>query len=154
MKAMEEILKNTVINILTWEAKQILKKYKPKIVAVTGSVGKTSTKDAIALVLESGFKKVGKSEKSYNSELGVPLAIIGAKSGWNSALKWLEVIWKGARLIVERNSYPEFLVLEIGADRPGDIKKIRSWLTPDVAVVTALADTPVHVEFFQSPEEV
>jgi len=45
-------------------------------------------------------------------------------------------------------------VLEVGADRPGDIKKIREWLKPNVAVITALAETPVHVEFFESPEEV
>ena len=150
---MREFLKKIVISILTWEAKLILKKYKPKIVAITGSVGKTSTKDAVAKVLESRFR-VRKSQKSYNSELGVPLAIIGAETGWNSILKWLEAIWQGFRVIVRRVPYPEILVLEVGADRPGDIKAIRSWIEPEVAIVTALAETPVHVEFFSGPEEV
>ena len=156
---MREFLKKLVIFILTWEAKLILKKYKPKIVAITGSVGKTSTKDAIAKVLESKFR-VRKSQKSYNSELGVPLAVIGAQSGWGSPLKWLEAIWEGLKLAVfgsrtSRGKYdfPEVLVLEVGADRPGDIRAIRSWLEPDIAVVTALADVPVHIEFFKSPEE-
>lgn len=150
---MREFLKKLVIFVLTFEAKLILKKYKPKIVAITGSVGKTSTKDAVAKVLEAKFR-VRKSQKSYNSELGVPLAIIGAETGWNSILKWLEAIWQGFRVIVRRVPYPEILVLEVGADRPGDIKAIRSWIEPDVAIVTALAETPVHVEFFSSPEEI
>ncbi|MDP3785032.1 MAG: UDP-N-acetylmuramoyl-tripeptide--D-alanyl-D-alanine ligase [bacterium] len=150
---MREFLKKTVIAVLTWEAKLILKKYRPKIVAITGSVGKTSTKDAVAKVLEARFR-TRKSEKSYNSEFGVPLAIIGAKTGWDSALKWLEAIWQGLTAIVSKEKYPEILVLEVGADRPGDIKKIRAWLKPDVAIITALAEIPVHVEFFTGPEEV
>ncbi|KKT78761.1 MAG: UDP-N-acetylmuramoyl-tripeptide-D-alanyl-D-alanine ligase [Candidatus Giovannonibacteria bacterium GW2011_GWC2_44_8] len=150
---MREILKKIVVFVLTWEARLILKKYKAKIVAVTGSVGKTSTKDAIAKVLEKKFR-VRKSKKSYNSELGVPLAIIGAESGWNSIYKWLAAFWKGIKAIVAQEIYPEILVLEVGADRPEDIKKIRLWLKPDVAVLTALAEIPVHVEFFSGPEEV
>ncbi|MBI4059526.1 UDP-N-acetylmuramoyl-tripeptide--D-alanyl-D-alanine ligase [Candidatus Giovannonibacteria bacterium] len=150
---MKELLKKIVIAVLTWEARQILKKYKPRIVAITGSVGKTSAKDAIAKVLEYTLR-VRKSQKSYNSEFGVPLAIIGAESGWSSPLKWLEAIWRGIKVILFEKNYPKILVLEVGADRPGDIRKIRSWLNPDVAVITALAETPVHVEFFSGPEEV
>lgn len=150
---MKEILKKAVIAILTWEAKLILKKYKPKIVAITGSVGKTSAKDAAAEVLSSSFR-VRKSQKSYNSELGVPLTIIGASSGWDSMFSWFEIILKGLRLIFLKNEYPEILILEVGADRPGDIKRIRSFIKPDVAIVTTLQKTPVHVEFFSGPEEV
>src|SRR3989344_1118173 len=150
---MREFLKKAVIAVLTSEAKLILRKYRPKIVAITGSVGKTSAKDAAAKVLESKFR-VRKSQKSYNSEFGVPLTIIGAETGWGSPLKWLEAIRLGLGAIFTKQNYPEILVLEVGADRPGDIKKIREWLKPDVAVITALAETPVHVEFFESPEEV
>ena len=150
---MREFLKKAVIAVLTSEAKLILRKYRPKIVAITGSVGKTSTKDATAKVLEARFR-TRKSQKSYNSEFGVPLTIIGARTGWGSPLKWLEAIRLGLGAIFTKQNYPEILVLEVGADRPGDIKKIREWLKPDVAVITALAETPVHVEFFESPEEV
>ena len=45
-------------------------------------------------------------------------------------------------------------MLEVGADRPGDIERISKWLKPDVVVLTALPDVPVHVEYFDSPEEV
>jgi len=131
----------------------VLKKYKPKIVAVTGSVGKTSTKDVIATVL-SHFFFVRKSEKSFNSELGVPLTVLGRPNGWGSITAWLKNIFEGFALILLPNHYPEWLVLEIGADRPGDIQKLTSWVKPDIAVITRLSKVPVHVEFFSSPAQV
>lgn len=148
---MKSLLKNIVVWILTLEARLVLKKYKPNIVAVTGSVGKTSTKDAIYTVLASSFY-VRKSSKSFNSELGVPLTILGCDTGWNNPFLWLGNILKGFAVLIFPNHYPKWLVLEIGLDRPGDIENIVSWLPLDVAVMTKLARTPVHVEFFDSAE--
>jgi len=149
---MKQLLKNIIVLILTLEARLVLKKYKPRIVAVTGSVGKTSAKDAIYEVLSASLL-ARKSEKSYNSELGVPLTILGRKSGWNSPIAWLANIFEGLALIFLKNHYPKWLVLEVGADRPGDIRKIAKWLTPDMVVVTRFGDIPAHVEFFDSPEK-
>lgn len=150
---MKYYLKKLVIAIITWEAKLVLKKYNPKIVAVTGSVGKTSTKDAIFSVL-SHFYFVRKSEKSFNGEIGVPLTILGCPNGWNDPVIWFKNILEGIALIVIPNHYPKWLVLEIGADRPGDIESLTSWIKPDISVVTRLSKTPVHVEFFDSVEAV
>lgn len=150
---MKSILKIIVVSILTWEAKLVLKKYKPKVVAVTGSVGKTSTKDTIATVL-SHFFYIRKSEKSFNSELGVPLTVLGCPNGWGSAVLWLKNIFEGLALIVLPNHYPDLLVLEVGADRPGDIESLTQWVRPDIAVITRLSKVPVHVEFFSSPAQV
>ena len=55
--------------------------------------------------------------------------------------------------IIFKKFYPEWLVLEVGADRPGDIKKISEWLKPDVVVVTKFSQVPVHIEYFKSKEE-
>jgi len=63
---MKTILKKIITYILRLESVLVLFKYKPKIIAITGSVGKTSTKDAVYAVL-SGITYVRKSEKSYNS---------------------------------------------------------------------------------------
>ncbi len=150
---MKSILKLVIVSVLTWEAKLVLKKYKPKVVAVTGSVGKTSTKDAIFSVL-SEFYFVRKSQKSFNSELGVPLTILGCGTGWNSPLLWFKNILEGLALIMLPNLYPKWLVLEVGADRPGDIETITKWIKPDITVVSKLSKVPVHVEFFASPEDV
>ena len=61
---MKNVLKKIVITILTIEARIVLFKYKPKIVAITGTVGKTSTKDAIYVVFSKFFyvrKKIGRA---------------------------------------------------------------------------------------------
>ncbi len=149
---MKNFFKHIIVIILTWEAGLVLKRYKPKIVAITGSVGKTSTKDAVWSVLAPHFH-ARKSEKSFNSELGVPLTILNLPNGWNNPFAWLKNIFSGFISIFGAN-YPAWLVLEIGADRPGDIKRLASWISPDVVIVTRFADVPVNVEFFQSKEAV
>lgn len=148
---MKEILKKIIVHIITLEARFILWRYRPKIVAVTGSVGKTSTKDAISVVLGQKFF-VRKSTKSYNSEIGIPLVILGQESGWLNPFIWLAVIFKGIKLIIAKTNYPKWLVLEMGVERPDDMKKLTSWIKPDIVVLTALAEIPPHVEFFASPE--
>lgn len=150
---MKTLLKKIIVYIITEEAKLILKKYKPKVIAITGSVGKTSTKDAVYSVL-SHFFFVRKSEKSFNSEIGVPLTIIGAKNGWNNPILWLKNILSGLFQIVFKIHYPRWLVLEVGADRPGDIEKIATWLKPDTVIITKFAPVPAHVEFFASARAV
>ena len=148
---MKKIFKKIIVTILRIEAQLVLKKYKPKVVAITGSVGKTSTKDAIYTALSSAFF-VRKSEKSFNSEIGVPLTILGCPNAWGSPINWAKNIFTGLGIILLKNHYPKWLVLEVGADAPGDIKKIACWLKPDVVVLTKFASVPVHVEFFESPE--
>ncbi len=144
------LAKKFIIFLLTREARLVLLRYRPKIIAVTGSVGKTATKDAIAAVLEGNFI-VGKSPKSFNSDIGIPLAIIRSeKSAWGSAWGWLLTLARGFFAIVYAPQYPEWLVLEIGIDRPGDMARFTRYVKPDCVVVTRFGDTPVHLEFFPS----
>lgn len=150
---MKNLFKTIVVKLLLLESRVVLRKYKPKIVAVTGSVGKTSAKDAIFTVLAENYH-VRKSQKSFNSEIGLPLTILGVPNAWSNPLKWLQNLIDGIFLIIWPARYPEWLVLEVGADRPGDIKGLAKWLAVDVAVITRLPDVPVHVEYFDSPEEV
>ena len=150
---MKNIFKKLVVFIITLQARAVLRKYKPVIVAVTGSVGKTSTKDAIYAVLAKSAR-VRKSEKSFNSEIGLPLTILGVPNAWNNPFRWLQNIIDGVFILVFNAQYPEWLVLEVGADRPGDITSLSKWLPVDIAVITLLPEMPVHVEFFDSPEAV
>ena len=149
----KKIFRYSIVSILRLEARLVVRKYKPRIIAVTGSVGKTSTKDAIFAMLGEN-KHVRKSDKSFNSEIGLPLTILGCPNGWNNPLRWLQNIFDGLLLLIVTTSYPEWLVLEVGADRPGDIQSLASWLPVDIAVITHVPEMPVHVEFFDSPEEV
>lgn len=150
---MKKTFKKIITVLLQLEARAVLNKYRPKIVAVTGSVGKTSTKDAIYAVLSVAYF-ARKSSKSFNSEIGVPLTILGLPNAWNNPLAWLKNLLDGFLLIILPHIYPQWLVIEVGADRPGDIKSIASWLRPDIAVVTRLGEVPVHIEFFDSGEQV
>ncbi len=150
---MKAFLKKGVVAILTLEARAVVRKYKPRIVAITGSVGKTSTKDAVYAVLAQSFH-VRRSDKSFNSEVGLPLTILGCPNAWNNPIRWLQNILDGLLLILFPTKYPEWLVLEIGADRPGDIRAVAKWLPVDIAVITHLPEMPVHVEYFNSPTDV
>ncbi|MCX6756233.1 MAG: UDP-N-acetylmuramoyl-tripeptide--D-alanyl-D-alanine ligase [Candidatus Nomurabacteria bacterium] len=150
---MKKTFKKIIVAILFWQSKKILAKYKPKIIAITGSVGKTSTKDAIFTVL-SHFKSARKSDKSFNSEIGLPLTIIGVPNAWSNPIAWAENILKGFYIILFKVNYPEWLILEIGAGKPGDIKSVAHMLSPDVVVITHFPDRPVHVEFFGSVEKI
>ncbi len=150
---MKYIFKIIITSILKLQARLVLWKYKPTIIAVTGSVGKTTTKDAIYELLQVSHY-VRRSEKSYNSEIGIPLTILGCKSGWGSARVWFKNILEGFALFFFTNHYPKVLVLEVGADRPGDIKNVAKWIKPDVVVITRVPKVPAHIEFFPTPEDI
>jgi UDP-N-acetylmuramoyl-tripeptide--D-alanyl-D-alanine ligase len=97
------------------------------VIGVTGSVGKTSTKDLIASVL-AGSRRTFASERSFNNELGVPLTLINAPDD------------------------VEVVVVEMGARGLGHIEQLCAIARPTIGVVTAIADA--HVEQFGSIEAV
>lgn len=122
------------------------------IIGVTGSVGKTSTRLAIAAVLAKKYR-VATAEKNYNNEIGLPLAILGMRHCGRSIPGWLGGLIRAKKRMVWRGSYPEILVLEYGVDRPGDMDYLLRIARPDMAVVTAIGDIPAHREFFRDAEE-
>jgi UDP-N-acetylmuramoyl-tripeptide--D-alanyl-D-alanine ligase len=148
----KKLFRKIIIRIMTWQSRFVIWRYKPKIIAITGSVGKTSTKDAIFTVL-SKFKTVRKSDKSYNSEFGIPLTILGCPNGWNNPVIWFENMLRGFKVMFW-SKYPKWLILEVGAGKPNDIKSIAKWLHPDIVVITRFPDKPVHVEFFKDADSI
>lgn len=145
---MKKILKNILLSLLQVEAKFALKRHEPKVIAITGSVGKTSAKDAVGAAI-SKATNVRKSEKSFNSEIGIPLTILGLKNPWSNPFKWIITLVRGLFVALDSN-YPDTLVLEVGADKPGDISKLADWLKTDVVVFTQFAEVPVHISNFPS----
>ncbi len=150
---MKNFFKSIVAFNLGLFARAVVHRYKPYIVMVTGSVGKTSTKDAVATVLAKRFF-VRKSEKSFNSELGVPFTILGVENPWRNPFAWFRIIKNALVLLILPNHYPNMLVLETGADRPGDLARILRFAMPDMVVMTRLPEISVHVEAYTSPEAV
>ena len=135
-----QLLLKTLSQIVLW-------KYKPTIVAITGSVGKTSAKEAIYTVLKNHFQ-TRRNLRNYNNEIGVPLTILGLETGGRSIGKWLKNFFKALAMIIFKVNYPEILVLEMGADKPGDIKYLISFALAKIGVITAIGQFPVHLEFF------
>ena len=119
-----------------------------KLVVVTGSVGKTSTKIAIATMLGEKFR-VRFHEGNHNTEMSAPLAILGIKypDDIKSIGAWRQVFRAAEARILQPHDV-DVIVQELGADHPGDIADFGRYLHPDIAVVTAI--TPEHMEFFQT----
>jgi len=127
--------------LLAFLSRAVLDRYRPKIVAVAGSVGKTSTTRAVAAVLGRALPTRA-SAKNHNNEIGVPLTILGeAKTGGRSPFAWLGILWRGYRLAFGPvRAYPKVLVLEMATDRPGDLDYLVALAPPDVSVLTAVSE--------------
>lgn len=131
---------------LRFWAKKYLNRVRPKIIAITGSVGKTSTKEAIFEVLKIRFShKVRKSEGNLNTETGVPMAILGYQNSVTKFYQWLPIIFT-APIKSFFQPKTDYLVLEMAADKPGDIKYLTSFVKPFIAVLTAIG--PAHLKAF------
>jgi UDP-N-acetylmuramoyl-tripeptide--D-alanyl-D-alanine ligase len=98
-----------------------------RVVGITGSVGKTSTKDILAAMLAQAKRTVANRE-NLNTDIGLPLTVLEAPPG------------------------TEALVLEMGMRGPGQIAELTAIAEPDVAVITAVA--PVHLELMGSIEAI
>ncbi len=148
-------MKRFLLRVLQWKltflATRVLQRYAPTVIGVAGSVGKTSSVQAIALALGRDYR-VGQTLRSYNQELGVPLSILRQETGYRSLWRWLAILLRGLWLGYGPRDvqYPNLLVLELGADSPGDVDKLMAWVRPHVGVLTAA--TVEHVEFFGSVE--
>lgn len=130
-----------------------LKKHKDiKLIVIAGSVGKTSTKIAIASVLSEKFR-VRVHGGNHNSELSAPLAILGIAFPDNirSLSSWVRV-FKEAKQKIKEPTNVDIIVQELGTDRIGQIEAFGKYLNPDIAVVTAVSAE--HMEYFISLDNV
>lgn len=145
--------KKNIQKILFLLAKLVLKKYKPEIIGITGSVGKTSTKEAVYLVLKDKFR-TRRNIKNYNNEFGVPLTILGLETVGKSFTKWTKNLLRAFLIIFFPVNYPRVLILELGADKPGDIDYLLKLIKPylKIGIITAVKES--HLEFFKKEEKI
>ncbi len=112
---------NDVLETLQVFAKTVLINRKTKVIAITGSLGKTTTKDFIYTLLKEKYR-VAKTPGNYNSQITLPLSIL--KSAGDE----------------------DFLILELGISKPNEMAKLMEVVTPYIAVMTRLAH--VHIANF------
>lgn len=147
------MFKNFIQKRLEKRAEQFLQKNPDvRVVAVVGSIGKTTTKHHIGTLL-AGQYRVRMNEGGFNSELGTPMAILGLSlpEKLHSALGWFGVL-RAAKYQATHAANFDVLVIELGVDHPGDMAKFSRYIHPSVAVVTAV--TPEHMEYFGSLDAV
>lgn len=133
--------------ILGSMARLVLRSRKPIVIGITGSVGKSSAKEAIALVVSKNYR-VRFSPGNYNNEFGLPSAILGIKSPGRSIVRWLSACFHAILIVLRIESYPEVLILEMGIDHPGDMDYLTSIARPDIAVLTRIAES--HLANFEN----
>lgn len=123
-----------------------------KLVAVAGSVGKTSTKIAIATVLSKKYR-VRMLNNNHNTHMSAPLGILGIEypEDIRSIFAWLRV-FRAAKKRISSPTDVDVIVQELGTDRVGEIEHFGTYLQPDIGVITAV--TPEHMEFFGTIENV
>lgn len=147
---MKNSLKQIVVAILAWQLKRLHKKHQFKVIAVVGSIGKTSTKLAVARVLSESYR-VRFQEGNYNNIVTVPLIFFNqVEPALTNPLAWVKVFIKNESLI---KNYPyDIVVIELGIDHPNEMAGFKKYIKADLAVVTAL--TAEHMENFESLSEV
>ncbi len=137
--------------LLGWQVRRLLSKNPVKVVAVAGSIGKTSTKFAIAKVLQQKLR-VRFQEGNYNDPVTVPLIFFGKPiPSLFNPLAWLKVLIDNERTLRKPYSF-DVVIIELGTDGPGQIKPYGKYLQVDVGVLTAIA--PEHMQFFKTLDAV
>jgi UDP-N-acetylmuramoyl-tripeptide--D-alanyl-D-alanine ligase len=147
------MLKKHIQKVLEKYTKKYLQKFQPKLVLVTGSVGKTTTKLAIAAVLNEKYR-VRVHPGNHNTHLSVPLAILGIDypDDIRSWREWWRVRKAAKKRLKQKEKDCDVIVQELGADAPGDVIQFARYLYADVAVVTAVS--PEHMEYFKTMDMV
>lgn len=134
------------VRILLWRKK-------PGVIAITGSAGKTSTKEFLKQLLSIDYNVLA-PEEGYNTEIGAPLSLFGEKVPTKlfSLREWSKIIFRVYGKALFARHYPEKVIVEMGADKPGDIKYLCSIFKPEKGVV--LSVLPVHLEEFKNAEAI
>lgn len=140
-----------LVRQLDKQVDQLLKSHDLTIIAVTGTVGKTGTKLAIGQVLEAAGRKVCYSEDSYNTDIGVPLAIFGLKVPARLAdpLAWRRIMREVRGM---SHNYPyDTIVIEVAEDERAMMAPWLERLKPHISVFTGAS--AAHMERFESIEQ-
>lgn len=148
-------MKKLLQDFLSACARRAIEREKPRVIAVAGSVGKTSTKHAIGIVLgasEPG-SNIRVAAKNYNNEWGVPLTIFDRRAPGTNIFLWIELLCRAVLFYFGwRKIGAGTLVLEYATDHPGDLAHLSSIAHSEFSVLTAIG--PEHTEFFSSVKAV
>jgi UDP-N-acetylmuramoyl-tripeptide--D-alanyl-D-alanine ligase len=140
---LKKAFKLLITKIFVSQTNKILTKYNPKIIVVVGSIGKTSTKLAIAKILAKKFR-VQVEEGNYNVPLSVPFVLTGQRlPSLLSIPGWIRAYRKGQKILKDDFNY-DVVVFEYSIDHVGEMDEFKVFPSADFVVVSAIA--PEHME--------
>lgn len=149
------MIKKWIVSFLAAATRRAISREKPAIIAITGSYGKSSAKDAIAVALGANEPRstVRATRKNYNNEFGVPFTVLNVEAPGKDVLRWsvvlLKAVWIGWGL---GRIGAQTLVLEMGADHPGDLQWLVGIAPPNMSVVTSVGEA--HSLYFGTIDDV
>lgn len=150
MRVVKRIGKSLLVALLSRQVRRLRRRHGFQVVAVAGSVGKTSSKTAIAQLLGATLR-VRWQKGNYNDPVTVPLVFFGHHEPHIFNIPaWLRILVRNELAIRRPFSY-DVVVVELGTDTPGTIPQF-AFTRPDVTVVTAVAME--HTEFFGSLDDI
>jgi len=148
LNIMKKIFKSFIQYYLKILTKFVLWRHKPFIIAVAGTTNKTVVKEYISKFLREkyGEKEVRGNPRSYNTEIGLPLAILYLESGESSFWRWLKILAQAKWRAIFQRIFPKKLVLELGVEKKGDMQYLLSMVTPSIMVVTNIEGSYADAE--------
>jgi len=149
---MKTVLKKYLSSYLNYWAMSAYRRFKPYVIGITGSSGKTTTKYFISQLLKSADKKTYLSATNLNTRFGLPLAILLIDNAPKNIIGWFAIVLLVPLKAILLKNYPDYLVLEYAADSPGDIKKLTELVSPEIAVITTLG--VAHIEIFKNEQKI
>ena len=148
---MKKYFKTLITKLLWFQVSRLRQKHKPIVIAVAGSLGKTSAKHSIATVL-SEHLEVQWQDGNYNEIISVPLVFFGQKMPHiYNPLGWLRV-FLASELHIQGNYKYQTVVVELGSDHPGDMAEFKQYLHADYGVLTGVSAE--HMENFSDIDAV
>jgi UDP-N-acetylmuramoyl-tripeptide--D-alanyl-D-alanine ligase len=147
---MKSIFKIILQYYLKYVTKLVLFIHQPVIIAISGSTNKSFARDEIKKILRKKNLNVRANPKNFNTEIGLPLAILNLPSGYNSYKNWIPVL-RQSLFCIFKTSFPEYLVLEMGISKKGDMKHLLSIIKPKISIITDI--TQRYLESFSGMDD-
>lgn len=148
---MKKLAKNIIVSLLARKVRKLRRQNNFQVVAIGGSIGKTSTKFALAAVLKQKYQ-VQFQEGNYNDPVTVPLVFFGLpEPNIYSPMGWIDTFRQINKLLKQPYPY-DIVILELGTDAPGTMVSFKKSVHADIGVLTAI--TPEHMEFFEDLDDV
>lgn len=136
---MKPLLKSIIGFFLKWCAKTVIWRYKPFIIAIAGSEGKSEAREKISNALKKrGDVHVRENSRGYNTVFSLPLSILDEPTGKSDPKLWWKIIVSSFRKAILGMPFPEVLMLEFGVDTKGEMEKLLKIVRPDIGILLCI----------------